>query len=65
MLPGDRSLKLRKGAGDLKHKLSHWRAGGKLPTGALQTRTDFAPGYSGPCPPQATIRTVISSQCSP
>ena len=28
-------------------------AGGKLPTGALQTRTDFgAPGYGGPCPPE-------------
>ena len=27
--------------------------GGKLPTGALQTRTDFgAPGYGGPCPPE-------------
>jgi Raf kinase inhibitor-like YbhB/YbcL family protein len=27
--------------------------GGKLPAGALQTRTDFgAPGYGGPCPPQ-------------
>jgi Raf kinase inhibitor-like YbhB/YbcL family protein len=27
-------------------------AGGQLPTGALQTRTDFgAPGYGGPCPP--------------
>ena len=27
-------------------------AGGKLPTGALQVRTDFgAPGYAGPCPP--------------
>ena len=27
--------------------------GGKLPEGALQTRTDFgAPGYGGPCPPQ-------------
>jgi Raf kinase inhibitor-like YbhB/YbcL family protein len=25
---------------------------GKLPTGALQTRTDFGkPGYGGPCPP--------------
>ena len=28
-------------------------AGGKLPDGALQTRTDFGkPGYGGPCPPQ-------------
>ena len=28
-------------------------ADGKLPAGALQTRTDFgAPGYGGPCPPQ-------------
>jgi Raf kinase inhibitor-like YbhB/YbcL family protein len=28
-------------------------AGGKLPAGALQTRTDFgAPGYGGPCPPE-------------
>jgi|TARA_B100000959_G_scaffold53292_1_gene55455 hypothetical protein len=28
-------------------------AAGTLPTGALQTRTDFgAPGYGGPCPPQ-------------
>jgi Raf kinase inhibitor-like YbhB/YbcL family protein len=27
-------------------------AGGQLPAGALQTRTDFgAPGYGGPCPP--------------
>ena len=27
--------------------------GGKLPTGALQTRTDFGvPGYGGPCPPE-------------
>jgi Raf kinase inhibitor-like YbhB/YbcL family protein len=27
--------------------------GGKLPAGALQTRTNFgAPGYGGPCPPQ-------------
>lgn len=26
---------------------------GKMPTGALQTRTDFGmPGYGGPCPPQ-------------
>ena len=28
-------------------------AGGTLPDGALQTRTDFgAPGWGGPCPPQ-------------
>lgn len=28
-------------------------AGGALPNGALQTRTDFgAPGYGGPCPPE-------------
>lgn len=28
-------------------------AAGKLPSGALQTRTDFgAPGYGGPCPPE-------------
>ena len=28
-------------------------AGGKLPAGALQTRTDFGvPGYGGPCPPE-------------
>lgn len=27
-------------------------ASGRLPTGALQTRTDFGvPGYGGPCPP--------------
>jgi Raf kinase inhibitor-like YbhB/YbcL family protein len=27
--------------------------GGKLPIGALQTRTDFGvPGYGGPCPPE-------------
>ncbi|HVQ70063.1 MAG TPA: YbhB/YbcL family Raf kinase inhibitor-like protein, partial [Bradyrhizobium sp.] len=26
---------------------------GRLPAGALQTRTDFgAPGYGGPCPPE-------------
>ncbi|GIX49218.1 MAG: UPF0098 protein YbcL [Candidatus Tectimicrobiota bacterium] len=35
---------LEKGAGN---------PGGKLPAGALQTRTDFGkPGYGGPCPPQ-------------
>jgi Raf kinase inhibitor-like YbhB/YbcL family protein len=28
-------------------------AGGKMPAGAVQGRTDFgAPGYGGPCPPQ-------------
>ena len=28
-------------------------AGGAMPVGALQTRTDFgAPGYGGPCPPE-------------
>ncbi len=28
-------------------------AGGAMPDGALQTRTDFgAPGYGGPCPPE-------------
>jgi Raf kinase inhibitor-like YbhB/YbcL family protein len=28
-------------------------AGGRLPDGALQTRTDFGkPGYGGPCPPE-------------
>ncbi|MEW6768926.1 MAG: YbhB/YbcL family Raf kinase inhibitor-like protein [Pseudomonadota bacterium] len=28
-------------------------AGGKMPDGSLQTRTDFgAPGYGGPCPPE-------------
>ncbi|KQW21477.1 YbhB and YbcL [Afipia sp. Root123D2] len=28
-------------------------AGGTLPAGTLQTRTDFgAPGYGGPCPPE-------------
>jgi hypothetical protein len=28
-------------------------AGGKMPAGALQTRTDFGkPGYGGPCPPE-------------
>ena len=35
---------LPKGAGDPK--------AGKLPAGAIQSRTDFgAPGYGGPCPP--------------
>ena len=28
-------------------------ASGRMPAGALQTRTDFgAPGYGGPCPPE-------------
>jgi Raf kinase inhibitor-like YbhB/YbcL family protein len=36
---------LPQGAGD--------PAAGKLPAGAVQSRTDFgAPGYGGPCPPQ-------------
>jgi hypothetical protein len=35
---------LPKGAGDLKS--------GKMPAGAVQSRTDFGvPGYGGPCPP--------------
>ena len=45
--------------------------GGKLPTGALQVRTDFgAPGYAGPCPPEGdhphryifTVHAVSLSQ---
>ncbi len=41
-------------------------ATGKLPPGALQVRTDFGkPGYGGPCPRKATIRTVTSSPCTP
>ncbi len=41
-------------------------AGGKLPTGALQTRTDFgAPAMAARARPRATIRTVICSRCSP
>jgi Raf kinase inhibitor-like YbhB/YbcL family protein len=36
---------LAQGAGD--------PAAGKMPAGAVQSRTDFgAPGYGGPCPPQ-------------
>lgn len=39
------TTKLEQGAGDA--------SGGKLPAGAVQTRTDFgAPGYGGPCPPK-------------
>ena len=39
--------------------------GGKLPPGALMTRTDFgATGYVGPCPPEATTRTAICLRCS-
>ena len=38
-------------------------ADGKLPVGALQTRTDFGtPGYGGPCPPegdQAAIAPAV------
>jgi len=35
-------------------------AGGQLPAGAFQTRTDFgAPGYGGPCPPQAPGPHII------
>jgi Raf kinase inhibitor-like YbhB/YbcL family protein len=42
-LPAD-TTELAAGAGS---------AGGMLPDGALQTRTDFGqPGYGGPCPPQ-------------
>lgn len=42
-LPAD-TTELAAGAGS---------AGGALPDGALQTRTDFGqPGYGGPCPPQ-------------
>ena len=36
-------------------------AGGKLPAGALQTRTDFgAPGYGGPCPPRGRPSAPLS-----
>ena len=42
-LPAD-TTELAAGAGS---------AGGSLPDGALQVRTDFGqPGYGGPCPPQ-------------
>jgi phosphatidylethanolamine-binding protein (PEBP) family uncharacterized protein len=41
-------------------------AGDKLSTGALQTRTDSAhPAMAARARPRATIRTVISSPCSP
>jgi Raf kinase inhibitor-like YbhB/YbcL family protein len=37
----------------IPYKIGARATGGKLPAGALQTRTDFgAPGYGGPCPPQ-------------
>ncbi len=39
------TTELPKGAGDVK--------AGKMPAGAIQSRTDFGvPGYGGPCPPQ-------------
>jgi Raf kinase inhibitor-like YbhB/YbcL family protein len=39
------TTKLEQGAGDA--------GGAKLPTGAVQSRTDFGgPGYGGPCPPK-------------
>jgi hypothetical protein len=38
---------------------------GKLPTGALQTRTDFGgPAVVARARPRAIIRTVTSSPCS-
>lgn len=38
---------------------------GKLPRGALMTRTDYGmAAYGGPCPPKAIIRIVTSSPCS-
>jgi len=38
-------------------------AGGAMPGGALQTRTDFgAPGYGGPCPPPWSDIVGISQQ---
>jgi hypothetical protein len=43
-IPAD-VMKLEQGAGD--------PAAGKVPAGAVQSRTDFGkPGYGGPCPPQ-------------
>ena len=36
-----------------EHAAGAGSAGGKLPDGAMQTRTDFGkPGFGGPCPPQ-------------
>jgi Raf kinase inhibitor-like YbhB/YbcL family protein len=34
--------------------------GGKLPAGAVQTRTDFGvPGYGGPCPPRGPAHRYV------
>lgn len=35
-------------------------AGGKLPAGALEVRTDFGkPGYGGPCPPPGSVHRYV------
>lgn len=45
-------ISLPPGAGD--------PAGGKLPAGALEVRTDFGkPGYGGPCPPPGSVHRYI------
>ena len=41
-------------------------AGGKLPAGALQTRTDFgAPGYGGPCRNRCASVDCLPAACRP